>query len=320
MKDYPRQQLEMPTSALRALATCGFLAAAVFAAAPAHAASFSGWTAEANNFGFGFPAGPGNVPSFSEAKWVTSPDMMTVRQAGNGPPTVFFNPSQTSSYGQTFGVRMTTPFHPSARDENGNPYPADMTDSGNDFIGIAIGMQSGELSSAAADHLVLDWKKTNESFNFSNAPPAATATAGIALSHVKGDLSNPTNRDILNSYWSHGASEPGPVSELARVTSGLGSMGWEYGATYDVWVEYAATGIKVWIDEVGDAFGAVLALDYTPTSGTLPDGSFALYNFSQEDVRYSLLDQAEVPEPASLAVWGLGALGLAAFRRRKINA
>ena len=123
-----------------------------------------------------------------------------------------------------------------------------------DFIGFVLGFEAGDTSSATADFLLIDWKQANQDF----------ARRGLAVSRVTGPAEHV-------ELWRH----TGHVTELARAAT-LGDTGWLDGREYRFRFEYSPTRLRLWVDDQ-------LEVDL---GGTLPEGSFGFYNFSQQSVRY----------------------------------
>ena len=164
-----------------------------------------------------------------------------------------------------------------------------------DFIGFAIGFDAGDATSASADYLLLDWKQNNQN----------PAVAGLAVSRVRG------LRASDNDFWQHVNS----VEELARATN-LGSTGWADNTEYEFTINFTANSLQVLVDGIEEFnFLAADVGDGTAFNG----GNFAFYNYSQGTVRYSAVTQDvfAVPEPGTIAVIGLGLVGLMVVRRRK---
>jgi hypothetical protein len=223
--------------------------------------------------------------------WTTQGvDNDSVLQSINGQPTVFFesgNNAQGTALSGTIKVN---------------------TGGDDDFVGFFLGYQNGELNSTSADFWMIDWKQGNQS----------GALAGLALSHVSGDIANGGNADPV--FWEH----TGAVNEVQRADN-LGSTGWVDLQEYTFDLIFTSTLIQVKVD-------GVLELDYT---GNFTDGAFGFYNYSQSNVLYAGITEEDipfceqfpkdpkcsvggtVPVPTTLALLGLGLVGLGWTRRKK---
>jgi len=246
----------------------------------AAAVDLSGWTAEGGSSSW-------NVQSGND----------TVFQTVNGDPTVFFDSTATSTQGTALSGKIKVT---SAGDWD------------DDFIGFALGYNSGEINSNSTDFMLVDWKQRDQNFG------GTTGLAGISISHVT-DASN-----HWNDFWSH----DGGVNEIQRGTN-LGSTGWADDTEYLFNIVFQSNLIEVTVD-------GLLELSITAADAGLSsfgDGSFAFYNMSQSHVLYSSIEETNctntpnapqcqtgsVPEPTTLALMGLGLAGFAS-RKRKLSA
>ncbi len=248
---------------------------AFFAATVAEAAivDLNTWTAESYNAVSGFPAGD----------WQVSGGGSTVTQVNNGQPTLFYSDFQAINTNAVGRIRVTG--------------------SDDDFIGFVLGFDPGDTTSAAADYLLLDWKRGTQFFNFGapSASPGGTAFAGLAVSQV-------TGIPDADEFWQHANLGGTPVGsgllELAR-GSGLGNTGWVIGTEYVFDFNFTATQLQVFVD-------GALEIDI---AGSFSDGRLGFYNFSQADVTYSSFTIEQIPEPTSFALFALGFTWLGFVRR-----
>lgn len=172
------------------------------------------------------------------------------------------------------------------------------TNGDDDFIGFVLGYKSGNAAPGAqTDFILIDWKQLNQSFYGCNA------LAGLAISRVTGGL--PDSADT----WCH----TGSVQQLARGTN-LGSTGWLDNTEYAFDLIFTATNIQVKVNGMTEL----------NINGNFADGSFGFYNYSQENVRYSALEEVVVPppngvpEPSSFALVGLALFAaMSSVRKRR---
>jgi hypothetical protein len=219
---------------------------------PSRAATvdLSSWTAES------YPA----VSGFNAGVWTVSGDDTSVLQSVNGQPTMFYSD-----------------FNAAGTDITGSLFVDSNSDGDDDYVGFAIGFEPGDSSSATAEYLLIDWKQDTQVYNFDSpsTTPGSTAFEGLAVSRVTGV---PT----ADEFWGHVEFDThtgGAVEELDRGNT-LGATGWQFDTTYEFRFVFTETSLQVYVDDV-------LELDI---AGDFPDGRFAFYNFSQEEVTYSAFE------------------------------
>ena len=216
--------------------------------------------------------------SEGQGNWVVSAAKDSVTHTINGEPTVFYSPGSLAQGNSLRGQ---------IRDRGGD----------DDFIGFVLGFDAGELSSSNADFWLIDWKQGNQNAYGAYAP------AGLALSHVTGDLST---GGLTTDFWGHS----GRVSQELRATN-LGSTGYANNVFYEFDLTFTSTLIEVKV-------GGVTELSL---NGSFGNGGFGFYNFSQDPVDYAGITSAVVPSvplPAGLPILlsAFGVFGLVGRRRK----
>ena len=95
------------------------------------------------------------VPNgFGGSSWMLNGDGLSVTQTANGPPSFF--PLPYAANGTPAEVVVTAPYS-----------------SDGDFIGFALGYSSGEAAASSAAYVIVDWKRTTETFDFDAVPLGA---------------------------------------------------------------------------------------------------------------------------------------------------
>lgn len=236
------------------------------------------WTAESYD----------SVSGFGDGEWNVTADGSSVNQSVNGQPTLFYSDFDA------FGTEVRGSLQVGSTSDD-------------DFIGFVLGYQPGDTTNTAADYLLVDWKRTDQFFNFSGSStsPGGTAQRGLAVSRV-------TGVPDADEFWQHDNLSGTPVGsgldELARGST-LGGTGWDIGVSYDFTFDFGPNNLQVYVDDV-------LELDIT---GSFANGRMGFYNFSQNNVNYSAFELEQgsfpeepvtVPEPTSLLLILMGLLGL----------
>lgn len=225
-----------------------------------------------------------------DGNWTYNADENSWYQSVNGQPTVLYDPNQSSINSAISGTISV------------------VTESDDDFIGFTLGYNQGEvLQGEGADFWLVDWKKGVQ----------GDAPAGLALTHVTEGQSN----------W---AKSTDAYNIVARGNT-LGGTGWVSYTDYTFDILYDKNLIEVFIND---------SLEMSVTAqeagvSEFGDGAFGFYNFSQSNVVYSdpFLSPTEdvvseegkeklstaVPEPSSLAMAGLGIVGMGFMRRKRLK-
>lgn len=137
-----------------------------------------------------------------------------------------------------------------------------------DFVGLVLGYEPGDLADPGASYLLLDWKREDQD----------GARRGFAVSRVSG-------RPLVGELWLHadvlanGVGEG--VVELARGAT-RGSTGWSPHTEYRVRVEFGPTRLRVWVDGVREV----------DLAGSFGGGRLGLYDFSQAQATFVAVTSA----------------------------
>ena len=159
-----------------------------------------------------------------------------------------------------------------------------------DFIGFVLGFEAGDLNNDNPGFLLLDWRRNSQS----------GVGPGMSLNRVVGNFTR--TRPFS-------ASQRATVLEELGRGSTLGDMSWEVGEGYNFELVFTATLVEVYVND---------SLEIS-VNGLFDDGGFGFYNYSQANVTYGAIGEADavVPVPGAAALFIPALLGGAAWKRRK---
>lgn len=212
--------------------------------------------------------------------WVVAGDNLSVLQTINGQPTVFLSDD----------TYINTSFEGAFRAG---------ADGDDDYMGFVFGWQSPN------DFYLFDWKQGQQS---GSAP-------GYYLSHITASGTTSTTDD----WWEVIPFSNHHVDNLTNgydvLATNLGT-GWVDNVLYDFILDYTNSQIKI----------SIGGTDIFTLAGSYSAGNFGFYNYSQSQVYYEGFTEEtipdpggnQVPEPATMLLFGIGLLGLAGVNRKKV--
>lgn len=176
--------------------------------------------------------------------------------------------------------------------------------SDDDFMGFVFGYQN------SGKFYLFDWKQGTQD----GGTGYGLAEQGMSIKTVNFSTMGVPEARLL---WptAGGSTANGSVTSLYHNTTSYNDF-----TDYNFHLEFHPGQFTIEVRQ-----GVNLLLSTTLNDNTYTSGKFGFYNYSQDNVVYQgfTLDSAppvsSVPEPASLAIWGIGALGcaIAGYRRRK---
>lgn len=153
--------------------------------------------------------------------------------------------------------------------------------------------------------------------------PASFTTTNLGLAVVYDQLASPTMTiDGLSPFVINESSYRLFIVQYAPGLPGIPNGSWGAGFGMSVDNDYIATlGIPTGdlINGPGSATGT-LELDFTSSPYQTDAGTLSITAFTAGSTTFTVSGGATVPEPTSMAIFGLGALGLAYRARRKAMA
>ena len=193
------------------------------------------------------------LPGFEDPEWVLDEDGTVAVQQNNSQPTLLVADFPLDGRAIEVDLEVDT-----------------MGDG--DVVGLALGIEPGDQVAFDARWWLVDWRRTEQSFDFPGGTAGGKAHVGLALSEVSGVPS-------ADAFWAHQQLGSNGLVELARGAT-LGSTGWQPGESYTLHVDLEVDRLRLWVD-------GALELDVTGDfESALAGGRLGLFNFSQSGATY----------------------------------